>query len=246
MLPLFKATPHIGSDRPITTANTHRREENLITDCPSQPGLALYFSYLDQFVSKWTDRENTSREILSVFPPDRLQQMLLSGLSLVQEFAIIMLRTAVCGSVPTELQPVLRYLFTEFFHTCPFAPRLLATKVFLEVLLTADEAEICELLSFGLPNVGYVREHLTFDEECHFAVALAMIDERPPSDEDSVERDPPLHDLSVTVAEMNDPEAETPPCEIPAKPVFFALDQFACRWQQREDVAPLIEAAVHL
>jgi hypothetical protein len=167
--------------------------------------------------------------------------MLLSGLSIVQEFAIIMLRTAVCGNVPTDLQPVLQYLFTEFFDSCPFGPRLLAAKVFLEVLLTADETDVCEWLSLELPNVGFVRGHLTFNEECRFAPALEIIDELLPHNEDSVEPDPLLHNLSVTLAEMSKPEDEIPRSEIRSTAVFFALDQFACRWQQREDVAPLIQ-----
>jgi hypothetical protein len=91
----FKASPRLGSERALTTADTHRREEHLISDCPSDPGLALQFSYLDRFVSHWAEYENTSSAILRVFPANRLWDMLLSELSLVQEFAIIMLRIAV-------------------------------------------------------------------------------------------------------------------------------------------------------
>jgi hypothetical protein len=40
---------------------------------------------------------------------------------------------------------------------------------------------------------------------------------------------------------MSEPEDEILTCEIRSTTVFFALGQFACRWQQHEDVAPLIQ-----
>jgi hypothetical protein len=53
-----------------------------------------------------------------------------------------MLRIAVCGELPTELEAVLRYLFSDFFEIYQFGALLVVGKVFLEVLLTADDSLI--------------------------------------------------------------------------------------------------------
>jgi hypothetical protein len=182
--------------------------------------------------------------IVRVLPPDMLGRMLVSPDPIVEEFALIMLRLAVCGGVPQELVPVLQFLFTQFFEPRTFIECLPVAKVFLELLPTVHPDTLDELLSTGMPNVGYVRGHLTDSEEIHFAAGLEMIEEAFP-DEDCGEPKPLLNNLPVTIGETSDPEDgpedEIPPCEIQVQPVFFALDQFACAWQKREDVALLIQ-----
>jgi hypothetical protein len=245
MLSGFKSTPRLGRERAMTTACIHRRDEKWTIHYPLKLDPARRFAYLDQFVYEWTDRENTSWTIVRVLRPEMLGQMLETHDPVVEEFALIMLRLAVCGGVPRELVPVLQFLFTQFFEPRAFTECLPVAKIFLELLPTVDQDTLDELLSTGMPNVSYVHGHLTNHEEVHFAAGLEMAGEVFPADEDSDEPKPLLNSLLVTTGDTTDaddwPEDEIPPCEIQVDPFFFALDQFACAWQKREDVAPLIE-----
>jgi hypothetical protein len=174
-----------------------------------------------------------------------LGQMLLTPDAVVQDFALIMLRAAVCGGVPPELIPVLQFVFTEFFEPRSFTECLPVAKIFLELLPMVDMQTLDELLSTGMPHVGYIQGHLTPREQFHFAVGTDIANAMLTDDDTCDDPQPLLNNLPVTIGETNDPddglEDQIPPCEIRFQPVFFSFDQFACVWQKREDVAPFIK-----
>jgi hypothetical protein len=174
-----------------------------------------------------------------------LGQMLLTPDAIVQDFALILLRAAVCGGVPAELIPVLQFMFTEFFAPRSFTGCLPVAKIFLELLPTVDVQALDELFSTGMPHVGYIQGHLTPREQFHFAVGLDIANGLLTDDDVCDDPKPLMNNLSVTIGETNDPddglEVRIPPCGIRFQPVFFSLDQFACVWQKKEDVAPLIQ-----